>query len=319
MAQNYRAVPKPGKIIKSSKPPRIKVVTRQPVQAKNKQAQTKHVTKAKHAINPPKKAQKINKTQTQQQHQVSKQQRIRQEVLDKKQRRTPYNPTKDISVNKINKLKNLGVGKILVMMACGPSINEVDFEPLFGNPRIDLMCINKPDPRTWPHVAYWAFCDQSQYNRNTDLFFNCNKMILNSTAVKARRAEKQVVIKSIGGNGFSRDLTRGYHIGRSTVYANMQTALWMNYDQIYIFGIDMCEVEGKVHFYGINPDVKPVDRVKRFKIEADNYLKAYHIMKEEERIKFTICSGYNNWEFAELYGKINHKQAVNIILNEANK
>ena len=309
MAQHYRAVPKPGKIIKATNKPKIKAVVQQrkPVQ--------KVVASKPKTITTPKQATKNARKAVQ--NYSTKQERIKKEQLNKQLRRTPYNPTRDINVNAINKLKNVGVGRTLVMLACGPSINEVDFAPLFDHPLIDLMCINKPNAKAWAHTKYWAFCDQSQYNRNTDLFFSCSQTILNSTAVKARRAEKQTVIKSVSGNGFSRDLTRGYHIGRSTVYANMQTALWMNYDKVYIFGIDMCEVGGQLHFYGVNPDVKPSDRVKRFKIESDHYLRAYHIMKEEERAKFKICTSYNKWEFAELFGKIDHKIAINIILGRA--
>ena len=119
--------------------------------------------------------------------------------------------------------------------------------------------------------------------------------------------------------GWSRDLTRGFYIGRSTVYANMQTALWMNYDRVYIFGIDMCKVNGALHFYGNNPDVDDKVRVERFKKEADNYEKAYRTMKENERDRFRICSSYNPWEFAKMFGKMDHKTAIADIIKEADR
>lgn len=322
MAPHYRAVPKPGKIIKSKNKPTIRVkaisIQKAAAQAKKVVARVKsniEVNRAK-----PSKLGKLAPKLDHIQTRTTKRKVTSQKDIERQNRRTvPYNIARDVNIKVINDLKNVGVGKILVMLACGPSINEVDFSPLFGHSKIDIMCVNKPNPKIWHHAKYWVFCDQSQYNRNSDLFYNCDKTIINSTAVKARKANKQVVIKSISGNGFSRDITRGYNIGRSTVYANMQTALWMNYDYVYIFGIDMCEVGGKLHFYGENPDVKPTDRVKRFKNEAENYSKAFHIMKEDERKRFKVCTSYNKWEFADLFGKIDHKIAINIILGQANK
>lgn len=322
MAHSYRVLPKPGKIIQAKSRPivRAKVIAIQKpsIQAKKAVARVKSNIEIKNKAKPPRLG-KPSAALNQSPSRTTKK-RIVNKVDDRHNRRTtPYNVAREINVKVINDLKNVGVGRALVMLACGPSINEVDFGPLLNHPRIDIMCVNKPNPKIWSSAKYWVFCDQSQYNRNSELFYNCDKTIINSTAVKARKANKQVVIKSISGNGFSRDMTRGYHIGRSTVYANMQAALWMNYDKVYIFGIDMCEVGGQLHFYGVNPDVKPTDRVKRFKSEADNYLKAFHIMKDDERARFKICTSYNKWEFAELFGKIDHKLAINIIIKQFSK
>lgn len=216
-------------------------------------------------------------------------------------------------------LKKIGQGKILVMLANGPSLLEADVEKLKNNPKIDIMCINKPDMRVWP-CTYWAFSDQSQYNRNTSLFDTFPNMIINSTAVKARRPNNQIVIRGIGGHGFSRDLSRGFYIGRSTVYASMQTALWMGYSHVYIYGIDMCKVningQELLHHYGVNPDVNPKVREERFKKEADNYDKLFNTLKETEKI-FTMCSSYNPWSFVNKYGRLDHKTAHEKILAHA--
>jgi len=80
----------------------------------------------------------------------------------KEKHQTQYN-------NAIEKLKGCGQGKFLIMVACGPSILEVDFDKIKDHPYIDMMSINKPDPRIHP-TKYWVFCDNSQYVRNKDLF-----------------------------------------------------------------------------------------------------------------------------------------------------
>lgn len=332
---DYRAIPKPGRIkIKknTNNDVRLKTTTRKKVRAVKPVVQKKSATPIK-----TQKRRVVNRVVNtkdritrQQKHSPKKKKKVvkpRTHKLNPPRRR---NPIKTRSVSRrnhsrsrsrvefkteINSLRNRGRGRILVILGNGPSLSEAPIEKLKNVSLVDIMCINKPDTRVWP-TTYWAFSDQSQYRRHTSLFKSFQNTIINSTAVKARKGKGQIVIRGLNGNGFSRDLTRGFHIGRSTVYANMQTALWMKYDRVFIFGIDMCKVGDKLHFYGENPDVKPDVRESRFQKEADNYERAYRILKEDEKI-FTMCSSYNPWPFAEKFGKMDHKEAVPYILELA--
>jgi hypothetical protein len=230
--------------------------------------------------------------------------------------RSQQNPiTRDADYNRLMSLKNSGTGQILVMIACGPSANEVDFSPLKNGKNIRTMVINKPISYIWP-TDYWAFCDQSQYERNKLEFESYNGLLINSIGVRARRSN-QILIKAIQGQGFNIDITNGYYIGRSSVYANMQTALFMNFDKIFIFGIDMCAVNGKTHHYGngFNPDVDTEIRIQRFTYEANHYNHAATILSEEMRKKFYFCSSYNPFSFVEKFNKWDHKDAIQKILD----
>lgn len=329
MANFYRSVPKPGRIIKaqSNKPlkpfirvqkpvkvPRIIKAQNQPkpqISPSPSPKPVRPVVQHKHVAHKPKiiGIRKQPATSERKAHTINKQQHRQIQSTVSTHPLDQYNAS-------INRLRNIGAGKILIIVANGPSINEVDLKLLTNHPKIDIMCINKPDMRVWPS-KYWAFCDQSQYNRNTELFDSYQGLLINSPAVKARK-QNQIVLRSISGTSFSKDLTRGFYIARSTVYANMQTALWMNYDNVFIFGIDMCLIDGKAHFYGQNPDVKTDERVRRFSKEAENYAKAYSILSPEERGKFRICSSYNPWAFADMFGRIDHKTAIPEILRLAN-
>lgn len=225
------------------------------------------------------------------------------------------NIVKDSNYNKLMNIKGSGTGQILVMIACGPSANEVNFLPLKNVKNIRLMVINKPIEYIWP-TDYWAFCDHSQFKRNEQAFDSYDGMLINSTGVRGRRPN-QVLIKAIQGKGFNRDISNtGYFIGRSSVYANMQTALFMNFDKIFIFGIDMCAVDGKTHHYGngFNPDVAPDLRIQRFAHEAEHYLNASNILPEDIRKKFYFCSSYNKFSFLDKFNKWDHKDAVKKIL-----
>ena len=164
----------------------------------------------------------------------------------------------------------------------------------------------------WP-TRYWAFCDHSQYKRNQETWDKYKGLILNSAAVKARHP-KQIIIKHRGSKGFSKDMMSGYHIGRSSTFANMQVAWYMNYDKIYIFGLDMGEVDGKLHHYGQNPDVANDNRKARFASEAEHYGHAVRTLTPKEREKFVICSSYNKWPFADNFPRLHQKEAPAIIL-----
>jgi hypothetical protein len=222
------------------------------------------------------------------------------------------------SIAKTQALRNTGRGRLLIIIGNGPSISEAPLEKLKNQPKIDTLSINKPDERLWP-TTHWAFFDGSQIRRHEALWTSYNGNIFNSTAIKKQK-QKSMQFKNIGGRGFSRDASKGIHIGRSSVYAAMQIGMWMNYDQIYIFGCDMDPggLNGKLHFYGDNPDVEPEIRKKRFKDEATHYDHAGSILTSEERSLFTFCSlGINPWPFLKLFSTLRHMEAVDTILEHS--
>lgn len=225
--------------------------------------------------------------------------------------------TQDISpesLNKIKAIKNTGIGKILVIIGNGPSILEAELNRLKNQPNIHTLSINRPDERIWP-TTYWSFFDNSQIRRHENIWSNYDGTIFNSTAIKKQKS-KSMAFKNIGGKGFSRDASKGINIGRSSVYASMQIALWMNYDKIFIFGCDMNPdgLNGKLHFYGTNPDVDPNIRKSRFKDEAEHYMHAASLLTNEEKQRFIFCTEYNPWDFIKEFRQISHKEAVNNIL-----
>ena len=229
-------------------------------------------------------------------------------------------------LDKVKTMKNIGVGKVLVMIACGPSVKEAPLEILADHNKIHFMAINNPygyyknrvpkgHDKIWP-TNYWCFCDHSQYNRNKDAFNTYDGKLINSTGVRGHHPN-QIVVKNKGGKGFSRDLLNGYHIGRSSTFANMQVAFYMGYDKIYVFGLDMAEVDGKLHHYGVNPDVAPSNRKQRFQGESTYYDFMTKNLKPVELDKFVLCSTYNPWPFTKKFNKLDQKIAPKKILEYA--
>ncbi len=72
-------------------------------------------------------------------------------------------------------------------------------------------------------------------------------------------------------------------------------------------------LDGKLHFYGVNPDVAPNLRGQRFEKEAKSYDFAADNLDDSERAKFTFCTEYNPWQFVDKFNRMNHKIAVDYI------
>jgi hypothetical protein len=219
-------------------------------------------------------------------------------------------------IEKIRSLKGRGRGRVLVVIACGPSMREVeDLHLLKDAPRIDTLTINKPQPPLWP-TTMWAFCDHTQYARNQAAFESYGGLLINSSSIRVYHP-RQFLLRARHGKGFSTDLTQGFYIGRSTTYANMQTALFMDYERIYLFGVDMCEVNGKMWSYGVNPDVALHNRAQRFAAEAEHYQYAAVSLPERDRKRFFFCSTYNPWPFVQAFNRKDQRIVVPEILEFA--
>jgi len=122
-----------------------------------------------------------------------------------------------------------------------------------------------------------------------------------------------------GTEGFGSGLGAGlgFVSAGSSVFAAMQIGLWMGYQHIYILGCDMTEIDGKLHFYGVNPDVKPDERRRRFDAEATHYDKAAELLNAEQRSQFTFCTAYNPYSFVDKFGRMPHQVAIETILERA--
>ena len=219
---------------------------------------------------------------------------------------------KNPNIIKIQNIRNSGKGKMLVIVASGPSVLEVDFKPLYDNSLVDIMLINRPIVSGLKH-KYWAFCDKSQYKMNREYFDQYKGTVINSNNV-VQVSDKQIIIKSKSMTGFSMNLLDGYCIGYSSVYANIQTALWMGYDKIFVFGMDMCLVDGKLYHSNDNhSSVK--NRVKRFDREANCYNDMIEKLSENKRKSIHFCSDYNKYGFIDSFSRISHKSAIDSILS----
>ena len=215
----------------------------------------------------------------------------------------------------IDSIKKVGQGRILVIIGNGPSHKEAKLDHLKKLDRVDFMCINRPDDRVWPS-KYWMFCDNSQLRRHKKTWNAFNTGVLINSAAVRERKKNTVRIRTLHGQGFSNNMHKGMFVGRSSVYASIQVGLWMDFDHIYVFGCDMCAVGGKLYPWGSNPDVSDKSRAKRFDTEATFYNWAADNVHDKFKKKITFCTAYNKYKFVDIFGRLDHKKAVNIILNK---
>jgi len=242
-------------------------------------------------------------------------------VLKEKKRKTKTvkhqgrEPTPE-SHGRIRSLRNVGLGKILVIIANGPSILEAKLEELKHH-RIHTMMINRPFEPVWP-TTYWSLYDAAQFRLNSHFWDHYGGICINSTSI-GRQTDKSLQIKNIGGKHFSRDMTAGICIGMSSTYGNMQIAHWMGYSHTYIFGVDMSKtaIDGKYHHYGTNTAVDMNKRIAKFDNEAKYYDEGAKQLSDEERSKYTFCSSYLQYPFKDKFKHLDHRLAVPIILEHA--
>lgn len=216
------------------------------------------------------------------------------------------------SITTIKSLRNTGVGKSLIILGNGPSLNEVDFRRL-NHPDIKFLMINKPLDYIWP-TDYWLFCDMTIFNRYKSYWDKYQNWIFNTTGIRQLR-RGSIQIKNFPGHGFSRNLADGFYIGKSSTYAAMQVAYWLNFDRIFLFGVDMCAINGVSHYYGRNEDVNYEKRIGKFNSEAKWYDNAAEILTAEERAKYYFCSSYNKYPFVDKFNRLDQLTAVDTILD----
>lgn len=210
------------------------------------------------------------------------------------------------------RLRHTKQGLIGVIVGNGPSHAEAPLDELLQLSNIDFISVNRPDDRLWP-TAVWCFCDNSQLRRHRTLWNTYNGIMCNSSAIKEDKAGG-MMMKSLSSKGFSLNLSKGVNIGRSSCYVAMQVALWLGYDHIYVFGVDMApDSHGKLYPWGSNPDVPDSIRMKRFENEAKYFKWAADNLPDHVRTKYTFCTSYNKYDFIEQFEHIDHMDAVNII------
>lgn len=220
-------------------------------------------------------------------------------------------------IHVIKKLKGTGIGKYFAILGNGPSLADIDTAKLKNIESLYLCTVNVPDDRCWP-TQYWSFYDRTQYHRHKEIYKTYSGILLNSTAIK-EPAVNSIKFRNIPGIGFSNDPSKGIYIGMSSVYATLQIAAYIGFNRIYVLGCDMNNTVdvGRTHFYGVNPDVNPNERKKRFEKEANWYNHMAEYLEPSIKNKIVFCSkGINPWPFVNSFNSVTPSETVDFITKE---
>lgn len=212
-------------------------------------------------------------------------------------------------------VQGVGAGRVLVIVANGPSHREAALDRLKHVDNIDLLSINKPDPRIWP-TTYWCMCDQNQIDDHRNLWREYIGTILAGSAVGSTTARTVRFRVTRDRDRFEFDLQRrSVPNGLTTTFVAMQIAIWMNYDRVYVFGLDMGRgPNGNLYAWGENPRVGGLQRERKFAEEATSFQWMADHVSPAILKRFTLCSSYNIWPFTGAFENLPHLEAVDEIL-----
>ena len=193
--------------------------------------------------------------------------------------------------DKVLSLKDIGVGRKLIIIASGPSVKRVNLEIARELPNVDCMTVNRPDDRVWP-TKFWTFNDSPIYSKYK-LYDNPKTQIISTQSVRLNHA---IILKHApDGFGFNYDITKGVVLNRSSTYAALQIAYYMNYDKVIVLGCDQgLDADGRLYHNRFDFEFGGQEkRVTKFDLEA----KRFEQLCQYDMSKFIFISDINTREW----------------------
>lgn len=211
---------------------------------------------------------------------------------------------------RIMKYRNSGVGKRLIILGNGPSLNLISVKKT-KELQLVTMGVNNVHNDFW-QPDYWSVNDTQKANELHADLIRYNGVMF-SVLPQKKICGEFIKLKNVQGK-WSNELNNGVVLGRSTVFLCLQVAFWMNFDKIFVAGIDMNPHEvGDLHFYGTNKTVDPKKRKERFANEAICYDNMISSLDASSLSKITLCvKGINPWPFATKLNNITPDEFNNL-------
>ncbi|MCO6431508.1 MAG: hypothetical protein J5J00_11665 [Deltaproteobacteria bacterium] len=140
----------------------------------------------------------------------------------------------------IENFRGVHQGKRLFLLASGPSISGLNFEPL---QRRLVMGLNRSF-LLFPDTHYQCCMDQRLF----DLY---PEMLKKSRYLFTLRGRPWgIQLNLLGGEGFSFDLSAGIYSGYTISYMALQVAVYMGFKELVYLGLDLKHDSGRTHFFG---------------------------------------------------------------------
>ena len=143
-------------------------------------------------------------------------------------------------LSNIEDFKDLHSSKRCFILASGPSLKDLDLEPL--NRRLTIG-LNR---------SFMAF-ENSYYHCVFDhRLFDLYEKELNNSRFLFTLEDRPfgIPLKLLGSKGFSWSLEDGIYSGYTISYFALQLAVYMGFKEIFFLGLDLNNTEKDTHFFG---------------------------------------------------------------------
>ena len=199
----------------------------------------------------------------------------------------------------IRNLKDSRRGERAFILGNGPSILDTDLSCLKGELVIGMNGSPLLEEQFDFHASHYALSD-ARFLNNPDKHYVCTSALKNDV-VRVLRYELQMdddpeqrdrthYVRSMGKNGYSFHLCRGYYFGCTTSMLALQLASYIGSKEIYLLGMDFKYTAENRRFY----EEKHPDPVDPFlSVQLWNMRNAYQLLKERG-VSVAMCSKYSN-------------------------
>ena len=158
----------------------------------------------------------------------------------------------------VKELRGIHAGREIVILGNGPSLREMDFtkldDPIFIGMNGSAVVANEGG--IVEH--YYVLSDHRFVKDRFKMDMLKENLGCTSTLVvrkelepivSAELGQPLVGVRSLGRDGFSHDLSRGFYFGCTTVMLGMQLADYIGGKRIYLCGMDLRYVSGQPRAY----------------------------------------------------------------------
>lgn len=187
----------------------------------------------------------------------------------------------------IKKHKNKHKGGSVFILASGPSINKEDLSCLKGHSSIGINASPLLEQKYGFNSQYYTVSDIRFITHPEKRKMGSEMLSPETVRVFRKELEEHDVenhkddtfyIDSLGKNGFSFDVSKGFYFGASTTMLAIQLAYYLGFENIYLLGVDL-------KYGGENPRFYKEEEVQEYDAFASTQLanirNAYLVMKEK--------------------------------------
>ncbi|WP_315360846.1 hypothetical protein [Neisseria bacilliformis] len=163
-------------------------------------------------------------------------------------------------MNDIRKLKDKEKGRRCFILANGPSINNYDLSGLKSEITIGINASTLLEEKFGFIQSYYVVSDKRFFDVEMKRQLATYKLSKNTIKIFRKEIielypsdiDNVYYVPALERDGFSFDLSRGYHYGCTTVMLAIQLAYYLGIMEIYLLGIDLVYNQDNSRFYPEN-------------------------------------------------------------------